>query len=183
MPLLSDQKNCALGSRDRLCFLLSHAMLSRSQTVLGMQFADLFSIEVENQGVTRCLSLVATITFGKTNQHGKIEYGSSVRHRHIEVCPVGTLALNFFSRFHFENEPFPDFSSRSNWYETCVIKGESPFKPIEYTTQRKIYKKTFQKVGIHTSKVMHANRKSTLNMITQEDVSGDQRRRVGRWGD
>lgn len=65
------EKNCPLGSRDRLCFLLSHAMLCRSQTVLGMQFADLFSLEIENQGVTRCLSLVTTISFGKNQSTRK----------------------------------------------------------------------------------------------------------------
>lgn len=62
------------------------------------------------------------------------------------------------------------------------MKGENPFKPIEYATQHKIYKNTFKKVGIHTTKVTHANRKSALNMIAQEDVSGDKQRRVGRWG-
>lgn len=88
-------------------------MLCRSQTVIGMQFADLFSLQIDNQGVTCCLSLVATITFGKTNQHGKIEYGSSVRHRDVLVCSVGALAMNLFSRFHFENKPFPNFTKRS----------------------------------------------------------------------
>lgn len=176
------EKNSPTGSRDRLCFLLSHAMLCRSETTLGMQFADLFSILIENQGVSECVSLVATITFGKTNQHGKIEYGSSVRHRQVEVCSVGALAINLFSRFHFENEPFPDFTGRSSWYDTYVIKGENQFTPIEYSTQHKIYVETFKKVGIHTSKVTHANRKSALNMIAQENVPGDQQRMVGRWG-
>lgn len=31
-------------------------------------------------------------------------------------------------------------------------------------------------------KVSHANRKSALKMIAQEDVSGDQQRMIGRWG-
>ncbi|OAD78032.1 hypothetical protein PHYBLDRAFT_141892 [Phycomyces blakesleeanus NRRL 1555(-)] len=57
------------GCRDRLCFLISHSMLFRSQT-----------------GVTECIALVATITFGKTNQHGKIEYGSSAHHFQVDVC-------------------------------------------------------------------------------------------------
>lgn len=157
-------------------------MLCRSETTLGMQFADMFSILIENQGVSECISLVSTITFGKTNQHGKIEYGSSVRHRQVEVCSVGALAVNLFSRFHFENEAFPDFTTRSAWYDTFVIKGETPFIPLSYDTQRKVYVETFKKVGIHTSKVTHANRKSALNMIAQENVSGDQQRMVGRWG-
>lgn len=177
-----NEKNSPLGSRDRLCFLLSHSMLCRSQTTLGMQFSDLFSLKIENQGVTECVSLVATITFGKTNQHGKIEYGSTLRHRQVEVCSIGALATNLFSRFHYENEPFPDFTSRDRWYEICVVKGDDPSTPVHYSTQYKAYTEAFKRVGISTSKVTHANRKSALNMIAQEDVAGDQQRRVGRWG-
>ena len=45
------EKNDHLGCRGRLCFFISHAMLCRSQTALGMQFADLFSLVLENQGI------------------------------------------------------------------------------------------------------------------------------------
>ncbi|KAG1634730.1 hypothetical protein G6F44_010014 [Rhizopus delemar] len=155
------EKNDIRGCRNRLCFLLSHAMLCRSQTTLGMEFADLFSLEVENQGLTECIALVATIAHGKTKQHGKIEYGSSLRHRDVEVCSIGALALYLFSRFHFEK--------RENWYKTGVFKGDSPFKFNQYKAQNSTYVDVFKKVGIHTSKVTHANRKSALNMIAQEN--------------
>ncbi|ORE12296.1 hypothetical protein BCV71DRAFT_282301 [Rhizopus microsporus] len=49
---LLTEKNDNLGCRDRLCFLISHAMLCRSQTALGMQFADLFPLVLENQGIS-----------------------------------------------------------------------------------------------------------------------------------
>ncbi|EIE89012.1 hypothetical protein RO3G_13723 [Rhizopus delemar RA 99-880] len=166
----------------KIMFPLSHAMLCRSQTTLSMEFADLFSLEVENQGLPECIALVATIAHGKTNQHGKIEYGSSLRHRDVEVCSIGALALYLFSRFHFENEEFPDFEKRENWYKAVVFKGDSPFKAIQYKAQHSTYVDVFKKVGIHTSKVTHANRKIALNMIAQENVSGDQQRMVGRWG-
>ncbi|KAG1567653.1 hypothetical protein G6F47_009448 [Rhizopus delemar] len=115
-------------------------------------------------------------------KHGKIEHGSSLRHRDVEVCSVGALTLYLFSRFHFENEEFPNFEKRENWYKTVVFKGDSPFKAIQYKAQHSTYVDIFKKVGIHTSKVTHANRKSALNMIAQENVSGDQQRMVGRWG-
>ena len=176
------EKNDHLGCRDRLCFLISHAMLCRSQTALGMQFADLFLLVLESQGVSECIALIATIIFGKTNQHCKIEYGSSVRHHDVEVCSVGALAMNLFSRFHFENEPFPDFTRCENWYETVVFKGDDRFTPITYRAQHKIYVDAFKSVGIHTSKITHANCKSAMNMIAQENVSSDQQKMVGRWG-
>ncbi|CEI94485.1 hypothetical protein RMCBS344292_08695 [Rhizopus microsporus] len=156
------KKNDPLGRRDRFCFLISHAMLCRSQTAVGMQFADLFSLVLENQGVSECIALVAAITFGKTNQHGKIGYDSSVRHRDVE--------------------PFPEFIRRENWYETVVFKENNRFTSITYRAQHKIYVDAFKRVGIHTSKLIHANRKSALNMIAQENVSSDQQKMVGRWG-
>ncbi|CAO3692404.1 unnamed protein product [Rhizopus microsporus] len=142
------EKNGHLGCRDRFCFLVSHAMLCRSQTALGMQFADLFSLVLESQGVSECIALIATIIFGKTNQHCKIEYGSSVRHHDVEVCSVGALAMNLFSRFHFENEPFPDFTRRENWYETMIFKGDDRFTPITYRAQHKIYQRSLKRENI-----------------------------------
>ena len=46
-----NEMNDPLGCRDRLCFFISHTMLCRSQTALGMHFADLFSFVLENQGI------------------------------------------------------------------------------------------------------------------------------------
>ncbi|CAO3682377.1 unnamed protein product [Rhizopus microsporus] len=119
------ERNNHLGCRDKLCFLISHVMLCRSQTALGM---------------------------------------------------------NLFLRLHFENEPFPDFTRRKNWYETMVFKGDDRFTPITYRAQHKMYIDVFKRVGIHFSKTTHANRKSALNMIAQENVSNDQQKMVSRWG-
>ena len=113
-----------------------------------MQFADLFLLVLESQGVSECIALIATIIFGKTNQHCKIEYGSSVRHHDVEVCSVGALAMNLFSRFHFENEPFPDFTRRENWYETMIFKGDDRFTPITYRAQHKIYQRSLKRENI-----------------------------------
>jgi hypothetical protein len=63
-----------------------------------------------------------------------------------------------------------------------VFKDDSPFKIIQYKAQHSTYIKDFKKIGVHTSKMTHANRKSALNMIAQENDSGDQQKMVGRWG-
>lgn len=60
------QKNCSNGCQDRLCILLNHPMLCRSQTALVLQFAGHFSLTVGNQGISECIALIATIAFGKT---------------------------------------------------------------------------------------------------------------------
>lgn len=40
---------------DRLCFVLGHSILGRSQTTLGIQFADLYSMKMPQVGITQSL--------------------------------------------------------------------------------------------------------------------------------
>ncbi|ORE07741.1 hypothetical protein BCV72DRAFT_187081, partial [Rhizopus microsporus var. microsporus] len=63
-----------------------------------------------------------------------------------------------------------------------VFKEDDRFTPITYRDQHKIYVDAFKRVSIHTSKITHANRKSALSMIAQENVSSDQQKMVDRWG-
>ena len=98
------KKNSPLESRDRLCFLLSLSILCRSQTTLGMQFSDLFSLRIENQCVTECVSLVVTITFEKTNQHGKIGLMSKttdILKIFMKFNPSHTLSISFIINSSF----------------------------------------------------------------------------------
>lgn len=138
-----------------------------------MKFADLFSLEVENQGLTECITLVAIIIYGRINQHGTIEYGSSLRHSNVEICSIDVLTLYLFLHFHFKNEEFPNFEKRVNWYKSMVFKCDSPFKSIHYKAQHSIYIKVFKIIKIYMSKMAHANKKCALNMIAQKNVSGD----------
>ncbi|CEI86180.1 hypothetical protein RMCBS344292_00624 [Rhizopus microsporus] len=45
-----------------------------------------------------------------------------------------------------------------------------------------MYVDAFKRVGIHTSKITHANRKNAMNMIAQENVLSNQQKKVGKWG-
>lgn len=168
--------------RNRFDFLMGHSIFARGEDKRKMQFADMFLLELENEGPTPCFSLVATMRQGKTNQHNRVTYGAAIRHVNAEVCPVGALALYLFSRFHLDLEPFPDFSRRANWYNTYVLKGSNKFEEITYGTQYNAFRRGLDAAGIKSSKVTHVNRGSALNMIDDEQVSDDQQRRVGRWG-
>lgn len=177
-------KNNTIGCRDRLCFLLGHAILGRSQTTLGIQLADLFSVTLSPIGVTPCIALAITINFSKSNQYGKTEVASTIRHRNAETCSIGALAFSFFSRFHYENEPFPDFSCRQNWYTISLFPSNGDLHtPIDYKTHSRSYTDVFGATSVETSKVTHASRKSAMNIMAQKDVSADQQSLAGRWVD
>ena len=91
--LLSDDPS---DLRNRLDFLLGHAILGRGESKRMLELPDLFSLECEGEGPTKCIAVVMTMNRGKTNQHGKLEYGAAMRHANVEVCSVGALALYFF---------------------------------------------------------------------------------------
>ena len=110
------ERNTGEDLRNRLDFLLGHFMLGRSESKRMLQLPDMFSLSLLNEGPQGCTAIVAIMTNGKTNQYGRIEYGSALRNTDALVCPVGALSLYFFWRWHVDGEPFPDFTLRKNWY-------------------------------------------------------------------
>lgn len=83
----------------------------------------------------------------KTNQSGKVEEQGAIRHRLVELCPIGALALHFFVQFHLlKNETYdwtPDFSpasqaagygpyGRREWHKYKVFPGDDKTKPMTY---------------------------------------------------
>ncbi|OAD65319.1 hypothetical protein PHYBLDRAFT_71011 [Phycomyces blakesleeanus NRRL 1555(-)] len=51
------------------------------------------------QCISPCVTLVATITYRKTNKDRKIQYRSALCHANEELCPVDALAQHFFPNF------------------------------------------------------------------------------------
>lgn len=85
--------------------------------------AHLAMLQIPSDGPQTCNALVMIIRYGKTNKFGKIEYGSGLRNKHVELCPFGALALWFFARFQFSGTGLPDFSDKKNWHFIKVIPG------------------------------------------------------------
>jgi len=102
--------------RSKLDSLLCHFIMGRGESVRKIQLPDLFPLDLEKEGVTPCFATVVVMSQGKMNQHGRVEYGAFIRNRNVYICPVGALAHYLFMRFHIINEPFPDMSTRKNWY-------------------------------------------------------------------
>ena len=71
---------------------------------------------------------------GKHIQDGRVEEHAALRHRDVELCCVGAMALYLFALFHITGSPrpvfAPDFSSteagefgRREWYALYVFPG------------------------------------------------------------
>jgi hypothetical protein len=74
-------------------------MLMRLSNRLLIELTDLFLMPLPKEGPRGdgwCL--VAIIDQGKTNQHGRLEYGATLRHRDHRSYVVGALVVYLFWR-------------------------------------------------------------------------------------
>lgn len=115
--------------RTSLDFLLGNHMLLRGSNRRPVELPDLFCVVLPNEGLKtnhrdhEVKAFVMVMNEGKTNQHGRMEYGAALRHRDPLSCVVGSAALYFFFRWQVEKiEPFPDFSRSEKWYNTKVLR-------------------------------------------------------------
>ena len=93
------------------------------------------------------LQVLATLADNaKHNQHGRIDENGAIRHRDVELCPIGALAMKFFAYFHILSKGppgfVPDFDSTEHgefgyreWYDHFVFWGEDVKKEMSYDSK------------------------------------------------
>jgi hypothetical protein len=95
--------------------------------------------------LTACSSkvLAALADNAKHNKDGRVDEHGALRHRKVELCPVGALGMMFFAYFHILCQPVPcyepefanpnygEYGCRS-WYECYVFSGEKIDKQMSY---------------------------------------------------
>lgn len=118
--------------------LLSHHMLTRGGDCRALELSDLFTFEFVGEGPTRCMPPIMTTRAGKQNQRGLLETAGALRNRNPQFCLLGAVAFYLLFCWNLGNEPFPDFSQRSTWYDIRLIKGNSNSsdrtKPFSYNS-------------------------------------------------
>ena len=163
--------------RTQLCFLFGNSMLLRLSNRLPMELPDLFSMPLPNEGPKGggwCL--VTVMDQGKTNQHGRLEYGAALRHRDYRSCLIGALATYFFWRWHYSGESFPSFRTSQDWYHIKVLKRDNGHlsEPLSDSTAASWTRRLYSQAGIKSSKVTHAGRVSGARLAELNGVSEDQ---------
>jgi hypothetical protein len=163
--------------------LLGHYMLTRGGDRRSAEISDLFTFEFKGEGPTRCMPLIFTTRAGKQNQHGRLETIGALRNKKPLICMLSGLAFYFLYRWDLSDEPFPDFSKRSLWYNIRLIKGSTgdPKAAFSYNSQRDWVAKAFHYAGIFSQKKTHIGRSAGAKMAELKGISEDQIRRAGRW--
>jgi Centromere DNA-binding protein complex CBF3 subunit, domain 2/Transcriptional activator of glycolytic enzymes len=167
--------------RTAVDFLLSHAMLLRGETRRTAQLADLFTLTLENEGPTPCKALLLIIANGKTNQVGRIEYGTVVRHQNVLLCTISQLAFYLFYRWNIVREPVPSFQRRHDWYDIHLLLGAKREVPLSYAIQLEWINDVFRLADLAAFKKTHLGRSQGARYAELSGVSEGQIRRAGRW--
>ncbi|KAE8964038.1 hypothetical protein PR001_g29185 [Phytophthora rubi] len=174
--------NTGSDLRNRLSHFLCHACLLRGESARNLELPDLFSVVLEHEGFSDCRALVMIMEQGKTNQYGRREFGSCIRHRNVEVCPVGALGLYLFYRWSIKNEAIPNFLEPEQWYDIKVLKsGKGMTTALTYRAHYDATVKAFTALGMHSKAKTHAARGSGSRMAELAGASESQIRRLGRW--
>jgi hypothetical protein len=91
---------------------LSLNILLRSESRLGAELPDFFTMQLPNGGPTPCFPMIVIMDNGKMNTLGKIRYGAVMRHRNPLLCTMGHTACYLFYRWNIAGEPPPYFRRR-----------------------------------------------------------------------
>ena len=161
---------------------MSHYALLRGEIVSQLELADMHSVQLENEDFTECIALVFVLRQGKMNQFGRNDFGAFIRSKDVRVCPMSTVELYLYWRFHVENEPFPSMRSSGEWINVRLLKsGRDPTNSIDYKTHKKAIDMAFEKIGLTSKAKTRAARGSGARMEELAGASEDQIRRLGRW--
>jgi hypothetical protein len=152
-------------------------MLLRQSNWRPMELPDCFRLELPNEGQKSTefptYALVVVMNQGKTNQHGRIEYGAALRHRDVRSCLVSSLAYYFFWRWQVEGiESLPTFERSKDWYDVKVLprSAKQPQEQLSPQTANTWTAKLYHASGIKTSKVSHAPRVAAAQNADMDGV-------------
>jgi hypothetical protein len=182
--------------RMRCCFAVSHFCLLRGDNLRSLELADMFTQDLEDEGISECRAVVFLMRDGKTKQYGKLQHVGCLRNIDVLRCPigllvtcffqrfhvVGSIALYFFQRFHVFGEPFPDFSSSEGWFGVKLIRGRCVDGSISYETHKKAFRDAFEALNMIFSKITHINRQQGVRELDLKNVDSSQTKRHGLWG-
>ncbi|KAG1726040.1 hypothetical protein EDD22DRAFT_961520 [Suillus occidentalis] len=178
----SGTRQVFVGLRDRAMLLFGALMALQGEGTRMLQLSDLFLSEVCIDDIQLGYTvpvLVALADNAKSNQHGRLDEHGTLRHFHVELCPVGALAMLFFACFHIVLQPVPEFSpefskagygefGHRSWYDLYVFWGERPDKQMSYDNHYDRVKLIHSKNDISLTKAMHATRHFTTKTAVND---------------
>lgn len=167
--------------RTAVDFLLGHFMLLRGETRRNLELADMFAIELPDEGRTRCWPMIVLSDNGKATQSDRIRYMGVMRHKDPLLCTMGQVGFYLFYRWQILKEPPPGFRNRQCWYNCHLLKGREATRPLTYETQLQWVNEVFDSIGLESGNKTQLWRGQRALQAEIENVPEAQVRRDGQW--
>ena len=162
-------------------FLMGHNMLLWGESHCKVELADLFTLELDNEGPTPCFSMMLIMSNGKTNQTGWIEYATVAWHHNPMLCTMSQLAFYLLQRWDIAQESLPQFHCCEEWYHLHLIKRIDSQAVITYETQLDWVNHVFSGTGLNTLKKTHAGWANGVKTAELAGVGDGQIHHAGQW--
>ncbi|GBE82271.1 hypothetical protein SCP_0406550 [Sparassis crispa] len=181
--------------RDRAMQLTSSSAAFRGDNIRSLLWSDLSVRQVPMYDIQLGhRALVFMANNGKTNQNGRTDEFGAFRHRLVELCSIGSIALQFFSHFHIQNNPLPSFGAdvtdrnfgeygRRNWYQYHVFYALRLDMPMSYETHCSCINALHIQHEILIMKVTHASRSFAAQNTRSHGVSASDTKALGGWSE
>lgn len=167
--------------RTTVDFLLGHFMLLRGETRRNLELADMFAIELPDEGRTPCWPMIVLSDNGKATQSDRIRYMGVMRHKDPLLCTMGQVAFYLFYRWQILKEPPPRFRNRQCWYNCHLLKGREATRPLTYETQLQWVNEVFDSIGLESGNKTQLWRGQRALQAEIENFPDAQVRRDGQW--
>ncbi|KAF4609994.1 hypothetical protein D9613_010503 [Agrocybe pediades] len=200
---LSKNQLC-LAIRDRAMLLLASNVAFRGDSTRRTLWSDLFSQRVPMPLIGDTMELQAVVILAdqaKTNTNGRIDEHGMFRHRDPELCGFGGLAFHFFSHFHIQKKPPPDFSpdfedpkhsefGRRDWYGIHAFPGgkisakssnKGMMTAMSYENHRERFINMHTSCNVDITAVTHGCRFYAADKARKYGATGLEVKALGNW--
>jgi len=130
--------------------------------------------------------LIMAICQGKTNQDRKL-FGRAMRHRQVEMCPLGALALYLWYRLDVRGEwadARPDFLDNHAWFFIKLLVSSTSnevLEELDIKTYADAIQEAMDAVGVSCNHRAHFGRKVMPILLEMCEVLSDLIKNIGLW--
>ncbi|MGH3055500.1 MAG: hypothetical protein ACRDL7_11045, partial [Gaiellaceae bacterium] len=142
-------------------YLQTHATAGRMEDVRKARLCMCFTNYLASMGQNEkgAKLFCSMLNEGKCRTGDKAVYTSAAMHNNPLLCLGGWMGILLMHRFSQMKEPFPNYLVPDDFMERSVLRSVKCFKALsDYETQNVYHRKTFDLVGLESSKVTHLNR-------------------------
>jgi Centromere DNA-binding protein complex CBF3 subunit, domain 2 len=175
--------------RHRACTLYLSTGILRSESIHKADLSDFFGLTPpkKQNDVHDMFLMIMQIPQGKTTK-GRKQWGRATRHRNVELCCIGAIAMYLHYRVdcsrEFQDMSVEDWLDNKAWFDIKLlvdVNGSDYTKEMSSDTYSEHVKKVLQRLNLPTNKLCHLGRNVGAKWLDLMEVDSEEIRRMGQW--